>query len=131
MPPGGTNSSRYASHPVHSHKPAVQYASRTPAEGNPSASTDNGAANGNAVHLIGLDEAHLQALLGPPTVQEDRAPGKTWKYRNGRCTLNLSLYPDVETRVFHTLSYEVTSDDHTDEGKRLCMVELQSWAHNR
>lgn len=85
----------------------------------------------DSIHLIGLDEGELQKLLGPPTLQEDRAPGKTWRYRDGRCTLDLSLYPDVETRVYRTLSYEVSSDDHTDEGKRLCMVELQSRAHGK
>lgn len=78
---------------------------------------------------IGMDENQLQALLGPPTVQEDRAPGKIWRYRNGRCTVNLTLYPDVETRIYRALAYEVTGDDDSAEKKRLCMAELESHAH--
>lgn len=80
---------------------------------------------------VGMDESQLQALLGPPTVQEDRAPGKVWRYRNGRCTVNLTLYPDVETRVYRALAYEVTSDDDSAEKKRLCMAELESRARSK
>ncbi|HLI14230.1 MAG TPA: hypothetical protein VKY65_21760 [Alphaproteobacteria bacterium] len=90
---------------------------------------ESGASSSNS--LIGLDEDQLAALFGPPTSQQDQAPGKTWKYRSGKCTLDVSLYPDVQTHVYHTLSYEVSSDDNSAEGKRLCLVELQSLAHSK
>ena len=80
---------------------------------------------GTSVNLIGLDEQQLRALLGPPAAEEDRPPAKIWRYRKGGCSLNLSLYPDVQTRKFGTLTYEVKSDDNTDEGKRACLADIQ------
>ena len=80
------------------------------------------------VNLIGKSESEIRVLLGPPTSEEDRAPGKTWHYRDGQCTVDVQLYPDVQTRQFGTLSYEVKSNDSTDEGKRLCMVQFKSHA---
>jgi len=76
--------------------------------------------------LTGYRESQLRALLGPPTSVEDRPPGKQWRYRNGKCTLDIQLYPDVETKQYGTLSYKVKSDDDTDEGRRLCLAQLQS-----
>jgi len=78
------------------------------------------------VNLIGKSEGDIRTLLGPPTSEEDRAPGKTWHYRDGQCTMDIQLYPDVQTRKFGTLAYEVKSDDSTDEGKRLCVAQFKS-----
>jgi hypothetical protein len=78
------------------------------------------------VNLIGKSENEIRVLLGPPTSEEDRAPGKTWHYQDGQCTLDIQLYPDVQTRKFGTLAYEVKSNDSTDEGKRLCVAQLRS-----
>jgi hypothetical protein len=80
------------------------------------------------VDLIGKSEGELRTLLGPPTSVEERAPGKTWHYREGQCTVDIQLYPDVQTKQFGTLAYEVKSDDNTDEGKRGCLAQLQSRA---
>ena len=87
------------------------------------------AANAPIVSLAGKSESELRALLGAPSSEEDRPPGKRWRYRSGQCTLDVQLYPDVQTKQFGTLAYEVKSDDNTDEGKRLCMAQLQSRAH--
>lgn len=76
--------------------------------------------------LTGYRESQLRALLGPPTSMEDRPPGKQWRYRTGKCTLDVQLYPDVETKQYGTLSYKVKSDDDTDEGRRFCLAQLQS-----
>ena len=76
--------------------------------------------------LTGYRESELRALLGPPTGVEDRPPGKQWRYRLGKCTLDIQLYPDVETKQYGTLSYKVKSDDDTDEGRRLCLAQLRS-----
>jgi hypothetical protein len=80
------------------------------------------------VDLIGKSEGEVRALLGPPTSVEERAPGKTWHYREGQCSVDIQLYPDVQTKQFGTLAYEVKSDDNTDEGKRGCLAQLQSRA---
>jgi hypothetical protein len=76
--------------------------------------------------LTGYRESELRAMLGPPTSEENRPPGKQWHYRNGKCTLDIQLYPDVETKQYGTLAYKVKSDDDTDEGRRLCLAQLQS-----
>jgi hypothetical protein len=84
-----------------------------------------------AVNLTGKSESEVRALLGPPTTVEENAPGKTWRYRDGRCALDVQLYRDVTTRKFGTLAYEVSSDDNTDEGKRRCLGQLQARAQAR
>jgi hypothetical protein len=84
------------------------------------------AKDGPAVDLTGASESKLRALLGAPTSEEDHPPGKQWHYRDGKCTLDVQLYPDVQTKQFGTLAYKVKSDDNTDEGQRLCVAQLQS-----
>jgi hypothetical protein len=79
-----------------------------------------------AVLRTGTGERELRAMLGPPTSEEDHPPGKQWRYRDGKCTIDIQLYPDVETKQFGTLAYKVKSDDNTDEGRRLCVAQLQS-----
>lgn len=90
------------------------------------ASTPAPAALSAPVTLVGKSEGEVRALLGSPTSVEERAPGKTWHYRDGRCSVDVQLYPDVQTRQFGTLAYEVKSDDNSDEGKRDCMARIRS-----
>lgn len=90
------------------------------------AGTQAAAAEAPAPTLTGYRESQLRALLGPPNSVEDRPPGKQWRYRDGKCTLDIQLYPDVETKQYGTLSYKVKSDDDTDEGRRLCLAQLRS-----
>ena len=80
------------------------------------------------VTLVGKSEGQVRAMLGPPTSVEERAPGKTWHYRDGRCSVDVQLYPDVQTRQFGTLAYEVKSDDNSDEGRRECLARFRSRA---
>jgi hypothetical protein len=96
------------------------------AEAGPSVASASPSSNGATVALAGKSENELRAMLGAPTSEEDRPPGKRWRYRDGQCTLDVQLYPDVQTKQFGTLAYEVKSDDNTDEGKRLCLAQLQS-----
>ena len=81
---------------------------------------------------VGLAEAQLIARLGQPSFRrEDQPPGKTWRYQNRNCTVDFMLYPDVETRIYRALAYEVTNDDKSAAGKRLCLAELEARAHDR
>ncbi len=89
------------------------------------------AAAPTTVSLIGKSESQVRALLGPPTSVEERAPGKAWHYRDGHCSATIQLYPDVQTRQFGTLAYEVKSDDDTDEGKRGCVAQFSARAQSR
>lgn len=106
--------------------------SAAPAAGSAASPVAGAAATGGpALSLAGKSEVELRAMLGAPTSEEDRPPGKRWRYRDGQCTLVVQLYPDVQTKQFGTLAYEVKSDDNTDEGKRVCMAQLQSRAQAR
>jgi len=81
---------------------------------------------------VGLGESQLVERLGKPSVQrEDQPPGKTWRYQNRTCTVDFMLYPDVETRTYRALAYEVINDDKSAAGKRLCLAELEARAHDR
>jgi hypothetical protein len=80
------------------------------------------------VNLMGKSEGQVRGLLGPPTSVEERAPGKTWHYRDGQCSVDVQLYPDVQTRQFGTLAYKVNSDDNSDEGRRECLARFRSRA---
>jgi hypothetical protein len=95
-----------------------------PAKPDPPKETAN--AGPSNINLVGKSDSEVRALLGPPNSEEERAPGKTWHYRDGQCAVDVHLYPDVQTRQFGTLAYEVKSDDSTDEGKRNCLAHLRS-----
>jgi hypothetical protein len=76
------------------------------------------------VQLVGLDENQLHQLLGAPASVENHSPGKTLRFRRQDCVLSLALYPDVESRVFRTLSYEVTSDDNSSGTAQQCRAKF-------
>jgi hypothetical protein len=80
------------------------------------------------VNLMGKNEGQVRAMLGPPTSVEERAPGKTWHYRDGQCSVDVQMYPDVKTRQFGTLAYKVNTDDNSDEGRRECLARFRSRA---
>ncbi|MFM9841974.1 MAG: hypothetical protein ACKVOI_03295 [Dongiaceae bacterium] len=76
--------------------------------------------------LAGKSESEIRAAFGSPSAEEERPPGKRWRYRDGQCTLDIQLYPNVETKQFTTLAYDVRNNVDSDEGKRLCMAQFQS-----
>lgn len=80
------------------------------------------------VNLMGKSEGQVRDILGPPTSVEERAPGKTWHYRDGQCSVDVQMYPDVKTRQFGTLAYKVNSNDNSDEGRRECLARFRSRA---
>ncbi|MEA1652683.1 hypothetical protein UAJ10_27180 [Nitrospirillum sp. BR 11164] len=108
----------------------VAAARRTPPSPTPSQTTPAAASAAVAsdVDLVGMDESQLQALMGPPSSQQDLSPGKEWLYRHGTCTVDLTLYPDIKTQAYRVLSYEVTSDNDTGDRKRYCLADLRSVA---
>lgn len=76
--------------------------------------------------LIGWNETELKSVFGAPATQEDHAPTKRWVYRVKQCTLDVTLYPEVETRQFQALNYEVNSDDGSTKRQQLCVAEFTS-----
>ena len=67
-----------------------------------------------------MNEKSLLAQLGPPSASWDEIPGRKLSFRQRDCLLTVTLYPDVETREFRTLTYEVSSDDHNTGNTSLC-----------
>jgi len=76
--------------------------------------------------LVGWNESELKTVFGAPASQEDHAPTKQLVYRIKQCTLNVTLYPEVETKQFHALNYEVNSDDGSAKRQQACIAEFTS-----
>jgi hypothetical protein len=76
--------------------------------------------------LIGWNESELTTVFGTPASQEDHAPTKQLIYHVKQCTLNVTLYPEVETKQFHALNYEVNSDDGSAKRQQACIAEFTS-----
>lgn len=76
--------------------------------------------------MIGWNESEIKTVFGTPAAQEDEAPTKRWTYRTKQCTLNVTLYPEVETKQFHALNYEVNSDDGSAKRQQACVAEFSS-----
>jgi hypothetical protein len=76
--------------------------------------------------LIGWNEAEIRTVFGAPTVQEDHAPTKRWVYHERQCTMNVTLYPEVETRQFQALNYEVNADDGSAKRQQACIAEFSA-----
>lgn len=76
--------------------------------------------------LAGKSEAEIRAAFGSPSAEDEQPPGKRWRYRDGQCTLDIQLYPNVETKQFTTLAYDVRDNVDSDEGKRRCMAQFHA-----
>jgi hypothetical protein len=76
--------------------------------------------------LIGWNEAEIRTVFGAPAAQEDHAPTKRWVYHAKQCTMNVTLYPEVETRQFQALNYEVNADDGSAKRQQACIAEFSA-----
>jgi hypothetical protein len=84
-----------------------------------------------AESLIGLDIEQARDRLGPPHEEVEQAPAKLWLYRTAQCSLDVALYPDVQTHVFRVLNYEVKGNDGTEQGRRQCIDSLRTGSRRR
>ena len=58
-------------------------------------------------HLMGRDAVDLVAQLGLPEATSEEPPATIWRYQLVGCSVDLFLYPNVETRSLRALSYKV------------------------
>lgn len=72
--------------------------------------------------VIGLDQYQIQSRLGPPIQDLQQLPAIEAVFSAERCTLNVTLYPDIQTRVYHALAYKVASDVDTVKERRRCFA---------
>ena len=79
----------------------------------------------NPDQVIGLDLAQIARLLGEPVSRSEKPPAKIWNYLGEGCTMRIFVYPDIKSRVFRALTYEIQGTDGTPLGKRRCFTGLR------
>jgi hypothetical protein len=75
---------------------------------------------------IGLDRPELQALLGDPSAEYRDGVSERLEFHDRGCSLQLRLYPEVDSRVYRTLTFEVSSDDSVVLRERACAERFAS-----
>jgi hypothetical protein len=76
--------------------------------------------------LIGQNGTDVSGLMGRPETVEAIPPGERWVYRTRHCVMNVTFYPEVESKKLLALNYEVTADDGSTEQQRQCMAKFSS-----
>jgi hypothetical protein len=75
--------------------------------------------------LVGSDFSTVRDVLRQPDYVQYSALTVVWAYSGSGCTLRLFFYPDIQTRRFHVLKYDLRSaagDKMSDGGA--CMQHL-------
>jgi hypothetical protein len=75
--------------------------------------------------LVGLGFGETEALLGPPTKEEEKPPAKVWTYSGTDCELAIFFYADINTQEFRALTYEVTGNEATGGSDDQCLAHLK------
>jgi hypothetical protein len=79
----------------------------------------------NPDQVIGLDLAQIARLLGEPVSRSEKPPAKVWNYVGQGCMMRIFVYPDIKSRVFRALTYEIQGTDGTPLAKRRCFTGLK------
>jgi hypothetical protein len=74
--------------------------------------------------VIGLDLAQISRLLGEPAFRTEQPPAKVWSYAGSGCAMRVFVYPDIKSRVFRALTYEIQGTDGSALAKRRCFTGL-------
>jgi hypothetical protein len=78
----------------------------------------------NPEEVIGLDLAQISRLLGEPAFRTEQPPAKVWSYAGSGCAMRVFVYPDIKSRVFRALTYEIQGTDGSPLAKRRCFTGL-------
>ena len=57
--------------------------------------------------LVGYDFPAVLRVLRRPDTVENSALSIVWTYAQSDCTLQLYFYPDIQTRIFHLLKFDL------------------------
>jgi hypothetical protein len=57
--------------------------------------------------LVGFDFPHVLQILRRPDMVQNSALSIVWTYAQPDCTLQLYFYPDIQTRIFHLLKFDL------------------------
>lgn len=74
--------------------------------------------------LVGADYTGVLKVLRRPDSMQNSALSVVWTYADPDCTLQLFFYPDIETKTFHLLKYDLKNaeGDRLDGGA--CMQQF-------
>lgn len=61
--------------------------------------------------LIGLDQARVRAILGPPQRVKSDHLSLTWIYKAPQCSAQVIFYPSLEDASFHVLKFAGSNKD--------------------
>jgi hypothetical protein len=73
-----------------------------------------------ALDVIGFDQDQIEARLGPAAQAWAHLPAMEAIFNKGGCTLDVTFYPDIRTRVYRALAYKVVGNVDTVEERRRC-----------
>ena len=57
--------------------------------------------------LVGFDRPAVLQVLRQPDTMQSNALSVVWTYSQLDCTLQLYFYPDIQTRTFHLLKFDL------------------------
>lgn len=75
--------------------------------------------------LLGLTEAELIDLIGPPEERRESPPSRTWVYALPTCRLEISMFPDVRTNVYYSLAYSFQATAENTANDRECVGQFR------
>lgn len=58
--------------------------------------------------LLGMNEVEARKTLGEPEEIQENPPSQVWKYKVSGCELDLFLYPDLNSRTFYVLQFDLS-----------------------
>ena len=77
-----------------------------------------------APDLLGLDQQHTTALLGPAAQTHSQSPATVWHYKSGRCELDLSFYMEMKSGQMRTLHYDFKGEAANPEQRQACLKSI-------
>lgn len=85
---------------------------------------DNSATPLDLDALAGVDRDEVLARLGPADDVRDQPPGMVWIYREGACSVELYLFPQVAAARYSVLGHKVLPASLGDRERRSCLTRL-------
>jgi hypothetical protein len=98
--------------------PSEVYGPASPAQETPA---EEAPADTRPIHITGMQDKDVRALLGEPSIQTGPSPGETWTYRSSGCEVELYLFPDVAKGGLHVLDYRVNGPGTSVEQQQACL----------
>ena len=76
--------------------------------------------------LAGADRPRIRSLLGPADEVRAQPPGETWIYREGKCSVELYLFPQVSASQYAVLGHRFLPSSLGEEERTACLTKLAS-----